>query len=97
MARQQERFYPYLVGYVALYTNDLGTAERELTRTIGMQGNSRDPFMHALLGMTFEKMNQPNRARELYQKAYDLATGHNPPAVFTRPFARKKLGITPGS
>ena len=97
MARQQERFYPYLVGYVALYTNDLATAERELTRTIGMQGNSRDPFMHALLGMTFEKMNQPNRARELYQKAYDLATGHNPPAVFTRPFARKKLGITPGS
>jgi hypothetical protein len=38
-------------------------------------------------------MNQPARARELYQKAYDLATGHNPPAVFTRPFARKKLGI----
>ena len=57
-----------------------------------MQGNNRDPFMHALLAMTYEKMNQPARARELYQKAYDMATGHNPPAVFTRPFAAKKLG-----
>ena len=94
MARQQERFYPYLVGYVALYTNDLATAERELTRTIAMRGNDRDPFMHALLAMTYEKMNQPARARETYQKAYELATGHNPPAVFTRPFARRKLGIS---
>jgi hypothetical protein len=58
-----------------------------------MQGNDRDPFMHALLAMTYERMNQPTRARELYQKAYDLARGHNPPALFSRPFARKKLGI----
>src|SRR4026208_2442637 len=27
MARPQERFYPYLVGYVALYAGDLKTAE----------------------------------------------------------------------
>jgi len=32
MAAQQERFFPYLVGYVALYTDDLKTAETELTR-----------------------------------------------------------------
>lgn len=95
MARQQERFYPYLEGYVALYTNHLDTAERAFTRAIAMQGNDDDPFMHALLAMTYEKMNQPAKARELYQKAYDMATGHNPPAVFTRPFARKKLGIAP--
>lgn len=94
MARQQERFYPYLVGYVALYTNDLATAERELTRTIAMRGNDRDPFMHALLAMTYEKMNQAAKARETYQKAYEMATGHNPPAVFTRPFAREKLGLS---
>lgn len=94
MARQQERFYPYLVGYVALYTNDLVAAERELTGAISMRGNDRDPFMHTLLAMTYEKMNQPARARETYQKAYEMATGHNPPAVFARPFARKKLGIS---
>ena len=97
MARQQERFYPYLEGYVALYTGRLDAAESALTRAIAMEGNSRDPFMHALLGMTYEKMNQPARAREFYQKAYDLAVGHNPPAVFTRPFARRKLGIAPES
>lgn len=95
MARQQERFYPYLEGYVALYTNHFDTAERAFTRAIAMQGNNRDPFLHALLGMTYEKMNQPDRAREFYQKAYDMATGHNPPAVFSRPFARRKLGIAP--
>ena len=94
MARQQERFYPYLTGYVALYLDDLTTAEAELTRAIAMEGNDRDPFMHALLGMTYEKLKQAAKAREFYQKAYDMATGHNPPAVFTRPFARRKLGLT---
>ena len=93
MARQQERFYPYLVGYVALYGNDLRNAETELTRAVAMQGNERDPFQHLLLAMTYEKMNQRVRAREFYQKAYEMATAHNPPAVHTRPVARKKLGI----
>jgi hypothetical protein len=42
--------------------------------------------------MTYEKQGQAAKAREFYQKAYDLAAnGHNPPAAFTRPFARKKL------
>jgi hypothetical protein len=57
-----------------------------------MPGNQNDPFMHALLGMTHERMGHPEPARALYQKAYDLATSHNPPAAFTRPFAKKKLG-----
>src|SRR5688500_16334706 len=30
MAREQERYFPYLVGYVALYANDLHRAESEL-------------------------------------------------------------------
>jgi len=91
MARPQERFFPYLTGYVALFTNDLKTAEAELTKAIGIEGNSRDPFMHYLLAMTYEKSGQADKAREFYQKAYDMATGHNPPAAFTRPAARKKL------
>lgn len=90
MAEQQERFFTYLVGYVALFTNDLPTAEAELIKAT--QANSNDPFMHCLLAMTYEKMGQPAKAKELYQKAYDLATGHNPPAVFSRPFARRKIG-----
>lgn len=92
MAAQQERFFPYLTGYVALYTGDLATAEADLTKAISLRGNERDPFFHALLGMTYEKQGQAAKAREFYQKAYDLAgNGHNPPAAFTRPFARKKL------
>ena len=91
---QQERFFPYLVGYVALYTNDLKTAEAELTKAVAMRGNDRDPFMHVLLASTYEKLGQQDKAKALYQKAYDLATSHNPPAAFARPFARKKLGLT---
>jgi tetratricopeptide (TPR) repeat protein len=91
MAAQQERFYPYLTGYVALYTGDLARAEADLTKAISMQGNTGDPFFHCLLAITYEKLGQKDKARELYQKAYDLATAHNPPAAFVRPLARKKL------
>lgn len=93
MAREQERFFPYLTGYVALYTGDLARAESELMRAVEMEGNRNDPFMHCLLAITYEKTARPERAKELYQKAYDLATSHNPPAAFSRPFARKKLGL----
>jgi Flp pilus assembly protein TadD len=93
MAGPQERFFPYLVGYVALYTGDLAKAEAELTKALEVRGNDRDPFMHALLAMTYEKQGRDAEARATYQKAYDLATGHNPPAAFTRPFARSKLGL----
>jgi tetratricopeptide (TPR) repeat protein len=92
MAANQERFYPYLTGYVALYTNDLPTAQAELTKALAMQGNSTDPFMHVLMGMTHEKMGHAAVAKEWYQKAYDLATQHTPPSAFARPFTRKKLG-----
>ena len=93
MAEQQERFFPYLVGYVALYTNDMKTAEAELTKAVTTSGNESDPFMHTLLGMTYEKLGQADKAKAEYQKAYDLATGHNPPAAFARPFTKKKLGL----
>lgn len=93
MAAQQERFFPYLVGYVALYTDDLPKAEAELTKAVALRGNDRDPFMHCLLAMTYERMGKQDEARAMYQKAYDLATAHNPPAAFVRPLAREKLGL----
>lgn len=91
MAEAQERFFPYLVGYVALYTNDLTTAEAELTKATASSQN--DPFMACLLAMTYEKQGQADKAKAQYRKAYDMATAHNPPAAFVRPFARKKLGL----
>ena len=95
MAANQERFFPYLTGYVALYTNDLETAEADLTKALSMQGNSTDPFMTALMGMVHEKMGHAAVAKEWYQKAYDLATQHTPPSAFARPFTRKKLNLAP--
>ena len=93
MAAPQERFYPYLAGYVALYTGDLVTAETELTRALAIQGNQGDPFMHVLLAMTYEQSGQADQAKATYEKAYALATAHTPPSAFARPFARKKLGL----
>lgn len=93
MAAQQERYFPYLVGYVALYTNDLAAAEAQLAQAVATRGNERDPFMHCLLAMTLERRGRPDEAKVVYRKAYDLATGHNPPAAFVRPFAREKLGL----
>ncbi len=94
MARQQERFFPYLVGYVALYTSDLARAESEFTKALATPGNQNDPFMHMLLGLTYERLGQQEKAREQYTQAYGLATAHNPPAAYTRRVARSKLGLT---
>jgi tetratricopeptide (TPR) repeat protein len=90
MAEAQERYYPYLVGYVALYTDDLTTAESELTKA--MEGLPNDPFQVVLLGMTYEKMGQQAKATELYERAYEMSDGGNPPNIYARRFTREKLG-----
>lgn len=91
MAAAQERFFPYLQGYVALYTNDLKGAEAAFTKTLATKGNENDPFFNYLAGETQELLGNKAKAREFYQKAYDLAAAHNPPSAFVRPHARKKL------
>jgi len=96
MAAQQERFFPYLVGYVALYTHDLPTAEAQLTRAIAMKGGEDDPFLRYLLAVTAEQQGRHEEAMTLYQKAYDLATAHNPPSAFVRRTLRATLGRTAG-
>ena len=93
MAAQQERFFPYLVGYVALYTGDLKSAEQQFNTMLAMRGNQNDPFMNTLLAMTYEKMGDRAKADALYRKAYDLATAHNPPAAFVRRYVRDKLKL----
>ena len=93
MAAQQERFFPYLTGYVALYTGDFPRAEADLTKALAAQGNQNDPFYHCLLGMALERQGQKEKAMEVYKKAYALAMAHNPPAAFARPFARKKMAM----
>jgi tetratricopeptide (TPR) repeat protein len=93
VAKDQERFFPYLLGYVALYTDDLSKAESEFTNALALPGNQNDPFLTCLLAMTFEREGQTAKANELYRFAYEHGMGHNPPAAFVRPFVRKKLGL----
>lgn len=93
MAAQQERFFPYLTGYVALYTSDFSKAEAEMTKALAAQGNQNDPFYHCLLGMAYERQGKKDKATEMYQKAFGMAMAHNPPAAYSRPFARKKLAM----
>ena len=54
----------------------------------------QERFFPYLLAMTYERMGRKAEADDLYKKAYDMATGHNPPAAFVRPFVRKKLGMS---
>jgi tetratricopeptide (TPR) repeat protein len=91
MAEAQVRFFPYLTGYVALYTGDTKLALGELQKAVAMQGNATDPFLQCLLGMAYEKLGEKEKAMECYRKA-SATTAHNPPAAFARPFTRKKLG-----
>jgi Flp pilus assembly protein TadD len=83
----------------AIATNDLPTAGAQLTDAIARRGNARDPFQHCLLAMTYEREGRQAEGKAMYQQAYELATGHNPPAAFVRPFVRKKLGLagSPGN
>lgn len=91
MAKSQEQYFPYLVGYVALFTGDLATAQAEFTKTVAAMPN--DPFQLVLLGMTHDKMGHASVAKGFYQKAYDMATGSNPPQIYSRTFTKKVLGL----
>jgi tetratricopeptide (TPR) repeat protein len=90
MAKGQEQYFPYLEGYVALFTNDLATAEARFTATSQQMRN--DPFQLVLLGMTYEKMGQQAKATELFERAYAASSGSNPPNIYSRAFTKRKLG-----
>lgn len=83
---QQQAFFPYLTGYVAYYLGDYKTALEDLQKA-----NQNDPFIQCMIGMTYEKLGEKEKAMEAYKKAYASARAHNPPAAFARPFARKKV------
>ena len=91
MAKNQERFYPYLEGYVALYTGDYVTAVAKFEEALKTFQNQSDPFLTWLLGMAHEKMGHVDVAKKKYEEAFDLAKGnHNPPAAFVRRELRPK-------
>jgi Flp pilus assembly protein TadD len=86
LPEQQKEFYPYLAGYVALYTGDYKTALTEL-----QLGNQNDAYVLSLIAQTYEKLGQTDKAMEYYRKVMG-STAHNPTTAASRPLARQKLG-----
>jgi tetratricopeptide (TPR) repeat protein len=80
----QATFFPYLVGYVALYTGDPKTALAELQKA-----NQNDPFIQTLIGETYEKLGDKEKAMEFYKKAA-ATTGHNPASAYAKRVTRSK-------
>ena len=86
---EQAQFLPYLKGYVAFYAGDYKTALDEL-----LKANQNDPFIQCMIGQTYEKLGNKDKAIEYYRKA-STAIAHNPPAAYAVPFAKKKLASLP--
>ena len=82
---EQERFYPYLTGYVAFYTGDYKTAIADLQKA-----DQRDALNLLLLGEACEKSGDAAQAKSYYQKVLEVNT-HSPTNAFARPVAKKKL------
>jgi tetratricopeptide (TPR) repeat protein len=81
----QTHFYPYLAGYVALYTGDYPTAIKQL-----QMADQKDAFVLSLLAQTYEKLGDKAHARDYYEKVLTINM-HNPSTAFARPLAREKL------
>ena len=85
LPEDQQRFYPYLAGYVALYTGDYKTAIDQLQKA-----DQKDPFVLALLAQAYEKSGDKQEAIKLYHQILTI-NSHNPTNAFARPLAKKKL------
>jgi tetratricopeptide (TPR) repeat protein len=81
----QMKFYPYLTGYVALYTGDPKIAIEAL-----QQADQHDPMVLALLGQAYEKSAYAPLAKGCYEKVLEI-NSHNPASAYARPLAKKKL------
>jgi tetratricopeptide (TPR) repeat protein len=87
---EQALFLPYLQGYVAFYAGDLKAALEELLRA-----NQNDPFIQCIIGQTYEKLGDKDKALEYYRKA-SASIAHNTTAAYAVPFSKKKLASLPG-
>jgi hypothetical protein len=81
----QMRFYPYLAGYVALYTGDYKGAIAELQKA-----DQKDVFVLCLLAQAYEKSGDKAQAMDYYKKVLTVNV-HNPTNAFARPLAEKKV------
>lgn len=84
----QAQFFPYLTGYVALYTGNFAEALADL-----LKANPDDPFIQCLIAQTYEHLGDQAKATEFYRKALTASNAHNPPNAYARPLAKRKLGV----
>jgi tetratricopeptide (TPR) repeat protein len=82
---EQSPFFPYLKGYVAFYAGDYKAALDELTKA-----NQNDPFIQCLIGQSYERLGEKDKALDYYRKASTVVS-HNTAAAYAVPFAKKKL------
>lgn len=81
----QQRFYPYLTGYVAFYAGNYKASIAELQKA-----DQKDPFILVLMAQAYEKQGNQSEAMKYYRQVLTINT-HNPTNAFARPLAKKKL------
>ncbi len=81
----QQRFFPYLQGYVAYYANDYQGAIAHLQKA-----DQHDPFILVLLAQAYEKSGNRAEAMNYYRQVLTIHT-HNPTNAFAHPLAEEKL------
>lgn len=82
---EQAQFFPYLEGYVAFYAADYKSALEQL-----LKANQNDAFIQCMIGQTYEKLGDKDKALEYYHQA-SAAISHNPAAAYAVPFAKKRI------
>jgi tetratricopeptide (TPR) repeat protein len=81
----QQRFFPYLTGYVAFYAGNYKAAIEQL-----QAADQKDPFVLVLLAQANEKLGNQAEATKYYRQILTINT-HSPTNAFARPLAQKKL------
>ena len=84
----QQRFFPYLTGYVAFYQGNYKSAIEELQKA-----DQKDPFILVLLAQAYEKTGNQSEATKYYKQVLTI-NSHNPTNAFARPLAKKKLAMS---
>jgi hypothetical protein len=97
MAAQQERFFPYLMGYVGLYeeiesfperNSDHVDVARWLREATEAKGNENDPYFHWLLAAY---RSDADAVISECHRALDRATAHNTPSAYVHAHAKECL------
>jgi tetratricopeptide (TPR) repeat protein len=98
MAEQQERFFPYLAGFVQFYSSmnlrpeESAAAERLFKQAIDFPGNENDPYMYWLLADLYSRNQRTTEQMMDYcRRALARATAHNPPSAFVHVHAKECL------